>query len=464
MSFDLAIIGAGPAGMSAAIEAGRLGLSVVVLDEQPRAGGQIYRKIGDTPVSDRAVLGPDYYHGQSLAEAFRRCDCRKLTGVAVWQIDDDGSVFYSRGGRSESLQAQHILIATGAQERPCPIRGWQLPGVMTAGAAQIMLKHSGVAAEGAVFAGSGPLLYLVASQYLKAGISIKAILDTTPKRHYLAALKKLPAALKQPGYLLKGLGLIWQLRRSGIPFVSGVTELEAVSEAGVLNSVRYRKAGQNHEIQTDHLFLHQGVIPQVNLALASGCEHRWDEQQLCWQPVTDEWGQSSARHISIAGDGGGIGGAKAAAIKGRVVAAGIAVRLGKLTPQQCDTDYQKEHAELSKELAVRPFLDRLYRPIQAMRLPQHEETLVCRCEEVSFAGVKAALSDGCMGPNQLKSFTRCGMGSCQGRQCGPVVSELIAAERGKPVSEVGYYRVRAPIKPVTLADIAALAEANEERV
>ena len=180
---DLAIVGAGPAGLAAAVEARAAGLSVVLLDEQPRPGGQIYREVEEvlaTAPARAAALGPAYAHGAGLAAAFRASGAAYLPGAMVWQIEP-GRLCYLAEGRVRVLSAGRILIATGALERPVPLPGWTLPGVMTAGAAQILLKTSGLVPEGGtVLMGNGPLLYLIAQQIGAAGGQVSALVETVP--------------------------------------------------------------------------------------------------------------------------------------------------------------------------------------------------------------------------------------------------------------------------------------------
>ncbi len=471
MQTDLAIVGAGPAGLAAAIEASALGLNVTLVDEQSRIGGQIYRNIEQQSLSKTAILGADYYAGIELAKAFNASNCQYINQASVWQLGSQGELYYSRKNQvqsqAHSLKAKHILLASGAQERPFPIPGWTLPGVMTAGAAQILLKTSGVAAEGAVFAGSGPLLYLIVYQYIQAGIKVKALLDTTPKANYVNAIKHLDGALKGWQHIYKGLSLIKAIKAAGVSHIKGVKALEALATPNAdtsanlagpasLDKVQYKVGNRTVEIQTEHLFLHQGVVPNVNLAMASGCLHDWHQDQACWQPVLDEWGQSSQANISIIGDGAGIAGAQSAAYKGRLTAIHLAHTLGKISLEQRDNLSKRWRKHLNKEQAFRPFLDALYLPPAHLRRPQQDDTLVCRCEEVSYGEIKSAIKQGCMGPNQLKSFTRCGMGPCQGRQCGLTVTEIMAYETQEQASDVGYYRVRAPIKPLNLGELASL--------
>jgi NADPH-dependent 2,4-dienoyl-CoA reductase/sulfur reductase-like enzyme len=175
-------------------------------------------------------------------------------------------------------------------------------------------------------------------------------------------------------------------------------------------------------------------------------------------PVTDAWGELDVPGIYVAGDSRGIGGAQAAAEQGRLAALEIVHRSGRIDRSTRDSLAAPVMRALRETLYIRPFLDALYRPKDANRIPADEVT-ICRCEEVTAGQVRDFVKLGCLGPNQAKSFGRCGMGPCQGRLCGLTVTEVIADARGVPPAEVGYYRVRPPIKPVTLAELAAAHEA-----
>ncbi|MFP6745663.1 MAG: FAD-dependent oxidoreductase, partial [Alphaproteobacteria bacterium] len=346
--YDLAIVGAGPAGLAAAALAGELGLATLLLDEQPQPGGQVYRHIETAPAARREVLGPDYAKGDALAAAMRTSAVDYVADAAAWRLGPGGELGLSRNGTARVVSAETVIVATGAIERPCPIPGWTLPGVMTAGAAQTLLKASGMVAEGAVFAGSGPLLYLAAAQYAAAGVMVHAVLDTTPTANYAAAARFLPEALMAGSYLAKGLGLMAALRRRGIRIIGGVDDLRATG-TNCVDGVEYRRKGRWSSIETGHLFLHQGIVPNLNLAHAAGCELRWDEGQLCFRPVVDEWGGSSIDGLYIAGDGAGIGGAAVAALRGRLTVLGTA----GLTVTERDRRAAPIRAALNKDLHIR---------------------------------------------------------------------------------------------------------------
>jgi thioredoxin reductase/bacterioferritin-associated ferredoxin len=461
-SYDVVVIGAGPAGLAATATAAEAGLSTLLLDENAGPGGQVWRAIASTPVTERDRLGADYWAGADLVEAARASGAEIIQRATVWSLDRDLEIGVSVDGASAFVKARRVILATGALERPFPIPGWTLPGVMTAGAAQTMLKSSGLVPDSpTVIAGQGPLLWLLAAQILRLGGRVDRILDTTERRNYLAALPHMFAFLTSP-YFAKGLALMREVRAK-VPVVSKVSELAAAGD-GQLATVSYVAGGRRETMPIELLLLHQGVVPNVNLAMAAGIEHRWDDLQLCWSPVLDQDGNSSINGIAIAGDGAGIGGAAAAIVRGRIAARAAVESLAPAAAAKLAamTGFR---ASLAKTERGRAFLDTLFRPIRQFRIPSGD-TVVCRCEEVTAKDILDAVAIGATGPNQLKAYRRAGMGPCQGRLCGLTVTELMAQARGKSPQEIGYYRLRAPVKPVTLAELAAVpkTEADVEAV
>lgn len=450
---DVAVIGAGPAGLAAATTAAELGLSVALLDEQAHPGGQIYRDVTRAGVDRLRVLGDDYAAGRALVERFAQSTARHIGEAAVWNVTRDRVVHYVKDGQARCMTARHILLCTGAMERPFPIPGWTLPGVMTAGAAQILLKSAGVVpSQPVVLAGCGPLLYLLAWQYLRAGARIGAIVDTTQRGDCLQALRHLGGALAGWRDVRKGLGLIRRIREAGIPFHRAATDL-AVEGDSRATGLRFRIGATSHRVPTHLVLLHQGVVPNIQVTASLRAAHRWDDRQLCWVPTADAWGRLALDGFLVAGDGRGIAGGAAAALQGQLAALAAAHDAGRLSTSERDRQAEPIRSALHRHLHVRPFLDALYRPKLQHRVPA-DDVIACRCEEVSAGELRRLVALGCTGPNQAKAFGRCGMGPCQGRLCGLTVTEVIAHARGVSPAEVGHYRIRPPIKPITLEQLA----------
>jgi NADPH-dependent 2,4-dienoyl-CoA reductase/sulfur reductase-like enzyme len=454
-AYDIAIIGAGPAGMAAAAEASGRGLSVLLLDENQGLGGQVHRGVEFSPLAAITALAAVPAAGRTLAAAAQAAEVEFLPGATVWHLDAARSLGVSVSGSARMIAARRIILATGAQERPMPVPGWTLPGVMSVGAAQTMLKAQALVPEGrVVIAGCGPLVWLYAAQLVAAGSPPALLLETTPRANWRAALPHLPTFLLSP-YARKGLALMARVRRA-VRVVAGVAALRIEAKAGALEVT-----WPGGHAAADRVLLHQGVVPQLNLAQAAGCAVTWDAAQACFVPRTDAWGDTDLPGIAIAGDTAGIGGAEAAEAAGRIAALEALRALGALDMTARDTAAAPHRTARARWLRGRAFLDALYRPADGFRTAARD-VIACRCEEVTGAALRDAARHGATGPNQAKAFLRCGMGPCQGRLCMLTVVETIAAERGVDPATIAPLRIRPPVKPVTLAEIAAMQSTEQE--
>ncbi len=458
--YQLVVIGAGPGGLCAATAAAKLGLEVVVLDEQQSPGGQIYRGISQIPDDRSALLGADYQHGADLVAAFKASRAQYWPQTTVWSLSSRREIGILRQGQASMIQAERVILASGAMERPVPFRGWTLPGVMNAGAAQILLKTAGVVpANGTVIAGTGPLPLLVAWQYLRAGVAVKAVLEFSPGSNLWRAAPYLPGALLAGNYITRGLKYTLDLNKGGVPIYYGVSRLQAQGTDRI-ESVEYGwdilGRRRRETIITDSLLVNFGVIPRTNLTKSAGCNHIWDRGQQSWRPKVDRWGNTNVPGIAVVGDNAGIGGARSAEHSGRLAALEAARSIALIGISERDFQAQKELKWLQRDLRVRPFLENLYRLPDSLLVPADDETLVCRCEEISAGQIRQAVREQHSDPNQVKFYLRCGMGPCQGRQCAPAVAQIVAAENKRPVSDYTTFRVRPPIRTLTIAQLASL--------
>lgn len=451
---EAVVVGSGPAGMSAALEMIERGMTVTVVDDQPAPGGRIFAGI-----ETRTAKGTEDRGGASLVARFRACGGTYLPGAELWEIEaTPPRVFLTFEGRAQLLEPRFVVLATGAQERPMPFPGWQLPGVMTVGSAQILLKTARQIPDRPVWlAGTGPLMLLLARQLIEAGGEVAGILDTTPQGTRLAAARLLPGAL---GYGWRDLarGARWLAAMRRVRTVRGVAELKATGQAK-LEKIWWRtNSGDDGSTEADLLLTHDGVVPAIHGTLAAGCDHQWNAGQQCFEPVLDQWGESSRQGIYVVGDGATIRGARAAAVSGTLTGLGIAVAADRLPAVEAKALAAGLRAELAASARFRSFVDTLYPPSRLM-LP--DDTMLCRCEEVTAGSIRQELRDRPhMGVDGVKIETRAGMGPCQGRQCGLGITRLVAEVHGKTDEEVGFLRIRPPLKPVTLRELAALEDAK----
>lgn len=469
---DLVVIGAGPAGLAAATTASAAGAMVLLLDENPAPGGQIWRNIGQVPLKRANLLGPDYRAGEGALAAFQASNCQSAAGASVWglrPVDPRLEISLTLAETARVIHARAVILATGAMERPMPLPGWTLPGVMGAGAVQTLLKSAGMVPDvPSVLVGSGPLLYLLGSQLIAAGAPPKALVETAGFGDLLAASRHLPGFIASPLFA-KGLGLYAKLRRK-VPIFRAKTGLRIEGQDRARGI-----AWDGGAVAAELVVLHHGVVPVLNLSIAAGCQISWDAAQSCFRPLSGADGASSVPGVFLAGDGAGIAGAAAASQAGQLAAFSALAHLQArgLSLRQSDMGQSDMRQSAVTPEAVakaahlhrratrgRAFLDRTFPPMPARSLP--DETVICRCEELTAGQIRAAARLGPPGPNQLKTFLRAGMGPCQGRMCGLSVTALMAETQGRAPDDIGHFRSRSPIKPLRLAALAALPAENAD--
>ncbi|MGB0504724.1 MAG: NAD(P)/FAD-dependent oxidoreductase [Pikeienuella sp.] len=447
--YDIAIIGAGPAGMAAAATAASLGASVIVLDEQGAPGGRVYQGLSGPAEATSEIERT----GKALISEFRASLINYRAGAMVWRIDPGFSLYFSVEGYSEKATAQKVIIATGAQERPAPFPGWTLPGVMNAGAGQILLKSAGLTPDSAVLAGSGPLLYLFASQLIKAGAPPKALIET-PSPGWRVPLSTLKGAWRGRKLLARGRRMLSVIKKAGVPRYRDASNFAARESAGGL-SFAFDHRGKRQSIECENVFIHQGVIPETTMTRAFGAKHHWSTQDRAWTPRVSVWGETTEFGLWAVGDGAGIDGAEAAALQGRLAALQACVSIDLINKKKRDDAAAPLLLALEEAKAPRPFLNAMFHP--PVDLPP-DDTIVCRCECVTAGQVREAARLEVAGHRQIKAFARTGMGPCQGRFCASVVGALISDETGRARPDIRPSVARAPYKPVPLGELAKFKE------
>jgi NADPH-dependent 2,4-dienoyl-CoA reductase/sulfur reductase-like enzyme len=462
----LLIVGGGPAGMSAAIAAARHGIASTLIDEGRALGGQIYREPHER---GRTADLPYFRRGDELrAEVQSLKPLIDVQGeTVVWGISADGQVALGKERHgTRMLKPEQMILAPGAYEYTVPFPGWTLPGVMTPGSAQIMAKTMAIIpGKRIVVAGTGPLIYVVAAQLIERGADVAAVIEATRRIDWW----RLPVlGWRAANVIAEGLGYLSTIRKAGVPLhygrivthAEGADEVEAVMHAPV-DQDWHPDMSRAERIEADTLCVGYGLQPRNYLAQLAGCEIEFDPQQGGWRAVRDNDMRSSQPNVFAVGDGAGVAGAATAELEGTLAGLVCANRLGGLTSEQLREARRPVEAELSRISGAQSALGYITRIRPGLGDLIENDTIVCRCEEVKWHEVQAAIQHGGTRFRTLKVMTRFGMGMCQARYCWPAMARKIAADRNTTIEDIGPVSPRPPIRPVSV-DVIATAEPAEQ--
>lgn len=441
---DVGIVGAGPGGMAAARVCAAAGLSVVVLDEGHRAGGQIFRQLPPGAAGHAIAEPPSHHHGHELLASFAASKVSLRSGAVVWD-GKPGRLWFEQDGASWLLRCQRIVLTPGAYDRCLPFPGWTLPGVLTAGALQVMVRGFGIVpGQRALVAGSGPLLLPTVTALLSAGVQVVAALEASSRWR---ALRALPGVLGNGARLREAFWYARQLLRAGVRLQWGWTVFGCEGDGRVQRATIGRvdadgrpRRDTARTIEVDVVGVGFGLVPSIELGLHLGCASRWHAARGGHCLVVDAQQRTSVAGVFAAGEICGIGGAEVAMAEGELAGHAVVaeVRRGALPA-----------ASLTKAARERRAADamlRAFAPLPGLHELAQSDTLVCRCEDVPLARARAAAELHGSSLRAIKVGCRAGMGPCQARICGPSLQALACGDPGRamdvPVVQVPLKAVR----------------------
>ncbi len=361
------------------------------------------------------------------------------------------------------MHARALVLANGAYDTPVAFPGWTLPGVITSGAALILVKSQGVApGQRALITGSGPLLLSSAAHLIEAGVEVVGVCETS--RLFPRGISYAPTMLGQRRRLQEGMRYFSVLLRKNVPYRTGWSILEVhgkehVEEAVIaeVDSKGLPLLGSLRTERVDTVVCGFGLTPNTGLARMIGCKMEYQPKKGGWVPLRDSMLQTSLPGVYIAGDGAGICGAENARWEGRLTGTAIALLTGHLKNQGAEKIIKRIGRELARQRRFGRLLGELFSPKSGWISLARDETPLCRCEEVSLGEVKAAVAAGARTLGEVKMVTRAGMGNCQGRICERSVTGAIMqaslAERTTP-DFVGMYSIRPPLHPLPMDFLA----------
>ena len=455
---DLVVLGAGPAGVAAANVASKEGAEVVIIDENSSAGGQIYRAPPNGFQPQNSFKSDEFREGEKQRNILENSKLTALFKHRVWSISSNLVVSTVGPNGLSSWHARSLIIANGALERIIPFPGWTIPGVIGLAASTILLKSQYVLpGQSTIVAGCGPLLIAVANGIIKSGGKVSAIIDLNSKSDWIKAF---PRLLSRPDQLFKGISWYANILKAGIKLYDGhaVTNAKHVDNVLRISIAPINSAGsildsKNQKIvEGDCLAIGHGLFPSTEITRLLKAKHIYDPLKGGWVPLIDDDFRSSIPGVYIAGDATGISGAFSAVQKGRIAGMAVVRDLNVMSSQKYKAKIKSELTVLKKNENFGKAAVRLmkFRPELIQTITS--ETIVCRCEDVFRSEIDEAIESGARDLNQLKAWTRCGMGPCQGRTCSEAIEAILASKVGSR-ELAGQWTGRSPLRPVPIEQI-----------
>lgn len=461
-SHDLIVIGGGPAGLSAALKSSTHGVKTALIEERITLGGQIFKRLGvGFKESSPKSLGKDYARGAELISDLEKSNVEVFESTQVVSIEDSFVYTTHPIYGTRAFKFKNLIITPGAYDRPVVFPGWTLPGVMTAGAVQTLVKTQQLSpGKKILFAGSGPLALAFSAQLLELGAPVYKVLESShpPKLSEILRLSAAASgnwnlisdAIRYRSILLKRF-IPFKYRRIVIK-AEGQGRVESVTHCKVDD--KWRPIEGTEEVESvDLLCLGYGFFPSHEIFRFLGCSFIYEENQGGFKVEKDQWGETSVPGIFAAGDGTGVTGSYSAIAQGALAGLRVAFMHGNLSEFQLKDLARAYIRELSNRNKFQKALNHMFDIRPGIYELASDETIVCRCESVKKSDIDSVIESSA-DVSVVKAYTRAGMGLCQGRNCQRQIAAMISKRHNLPFNEIAFATPRFPFKPIEIGLIA----------
>ena len=449
IKYDVIVIGAGPSGVSSAINCAKKGLNVLIVDSNSNTGGQIYRAPPKTYKNISQKKLEENEIQKKLSDDIKKFKIETAYNHTVWQVSPGFKVNAFNDTSTIQWQTKSLIIATGTYEKIIPFDGWTTPGVIGLAACTVMLKaHHFIPSKKIILAGNGPLLMLVAYYIIQFGGKIDAIVDTSSKIDWIKSTLSL---ITNPKNFKDGIKWIFKIFLNRVPIYS-MSSIQKVSEVdgGIKVTIKNLKTDKTKNIVSETIAIGHGLIPSTDITRLLRAEHIYNEQKGGWIAKVDRFLRSSVKGVYLAGDGAGVSGALAASDKGLLASSTLLYDEKIISEKEFNQYTRKILKKLDKFEVFARAISKLNSIPKKLIENIDNDTVLCRCEDVTKNEILKAVDQGAKDINQIKSWTRLGMGPCQGRTCQYATSKVVAEYLNYEIKDLGYLTGRSPIRPVPL--------------
>ena len=466
--YDVVIVGSGFSGIAAAGILAEHRLTILLVDENIHIGGQLLRKIPEQ-LGEYSAYRPDHIKklGFRFVDQVKKQQIKIMNRTGVVGIYPGNRLMLeSQRKEIHEVTGEILLFATGARERFLPFNGWTLPGIYSTGMVQVLMKSSGVLPSRKILiAGSGLFLFSVGYEFLKNKGRVQAILEQTGM---MDKIKLLPLLFHQFSKFAEGAKFLSKIYLSGVP-VRYRQKIVAARGKGALEEVVVGKVdaagklieGTEKIVKTGALAVGYGFVPNIEGPHLAGCQLEFSQAKGGWIVKVDDSLQTSVANVLAAGEITGVGGALKSIAEGKIAALTILKKFEKIHENEYRRQLKTLTRERKRHLEFVHYFNSLYRIPGGALLDIPDDTVVCRCEDITMGDIKKGIAAGYINPQALKSGMRVSMGNCQGRTCSPVVYDILSLLTGQSLEAMGPFKARPPLKPISIQALANFKETNQ---